>query len=65
MNTDIFRNAEDKKFTNFSNAVKDDLKSKLASREEIKTYVSDFDKIQAMKTMFSQINTDFGNTEEE
>ena len=60
MDTSIFKYAEDKRFTDFSNAVKNELKTKLADREEIKTYISDFEKVQKMKTMFSQINKDFG-----
>lgn len=62
MNTNIFKSALDKKFTDFSQAVKSELKTKLANREEIKTHVSDFEKIQQMKASFAQINKEFGAT---
>lgn len=65
MNTDIFRAAEDKRFTDFSNVVKDELKQKLSGREEIKNYVDDYEKIQQMKASFAQINTQFGDKPEE
>ncbi len=61
MNTEILRDAENKKFTEFSNAVKAELKQKLASRPEVQTYMSSYDKIQQMKAAFSKINTDFGD----
>lgn len=60
MTTDIFKSASEKKFTQFSDAVKTELRQKLAGREEIQSYVSDFDKIQQMKSAFAQINKDFG-----
>lgn len=46
----------DKKYTEFSNAVKNELMNKLGSSSEMKTYISDYDKIQQMKSLFSQIN---------
>jgi|SaaInl8_200m_RNA_FD_contig_61_766361_length_3315_multi_10_in_0_out_0_4 hypothetical protein len=54
--TDI-QNAIDKKYTAFSAAVQQDLKSKLRDHSATKKYVSDFDEIQRMKSIFSQINT--------
>lgn len=65
MNTAILKHAGDRKFTDFSNAVKSELKNKLANREEIKTYISDFDRVQQMKSMFAQINTEFGSDDQE
>ena len=47
--------AADKKFTEFSNAVKQELKNKLSNQKDIKQYVSDFDKIQQMKQQFAAI----------
>ena len=48
--------ANDKKFTEFSKAVKHELKSKLSNNDLIKTYVSDFDKLQQMKKAFEKIH---------
>jgi len=44
-----------KKFTEFSNAVKQELKNKLANHKDIKQYVSDYDKIKQMKASFAKI----------
>jgi len=48
--------ASDKKFTEFSKAVKTELKNKLKNRPEIQQYVSDYDKIQQMKSKFAEIS---------
>lgn len=61
MDKNIINSAKDKKFTEFSDAVKTELKTKLAGNETVSQYTSDFEKIQQMKTMFSKINTDFGD----
>ena len=47
--------AQGKKYTEFSKAVKQELKSKLANHKVTKQYVSDFDKIEQMKKSFEQI----------
>lgn len=65
MNPDILRHAEEGKFTEFSNAVKTELKSKLANNPVIKQHTDDYDKIQDMKASFAKINTDFGTPETE
>lgn len=49
--------AVDKKFSDFSSAIKTVLHSKLAGTPEIQTYTADFDNIQQMKTSFAAINT--------
>ena len=66
MTTDILRSAENKKYSEFSAAVKQELKNKLANNDTITSYISDFERIQQMKAVFSKINTDFGtdNSEE-
>ena len=61
MEVDIISNAMDKKYTDFSNAVKVEMKNKLANNPEIKNYTSEFDRIQDMKNIFNKINTDFGS----
>jgi hypothetical protein len=60
MEVDVISNAVDKKYTDFSNAIKQELKNKLANNPDVKQYTSDFDKIQDMKALFNKINTDFG-----
>ena len=46
---------KDKKFTEFSDAVKQELKSKLSNHKGTQKYVSNFDKIQQMKQSFAKI----------
>jgi len=53
---DTIDNVKDKKFTDFSNAVKQELKQKLSSHKGTKEYVSDFDKIKQMKDSFAKIS---------
>lgn len=65
MDTNILRSAEDKKFTDFSDAVKQELKTKLASHPKTVAYSNDFDKIQQMKSVFAKINTDYSSDEPE
>lgn len=55
MTVDDIKFAMDKKYTDFSTAVKTELKQKLATHPEIETYKSDFEKIQDMKNLFSQV----------
>jgi len=47
--------ATDKKFTEFSKAVKDELKSKLNNHPTVKKHISDYEKIQQMKDSFKKI----------
>jgi hypothetical protein len=46
---------KNKKFTEFSNAVKQELKQKLSNHKVTKKYVSDYDKIKQMKDSFAKI----------
>ena len=64
MDAEILKSAENKKYTEFSDAIKAELKSKLAGHPTIDKYSSDYDRIQKMKDIFSQINTEFGSSEE-
>lgn len=57
MDIDVIRSASDKKFTDFSDAIKQELKSKLANHSTVQNYTSEYDRIQNMKSLFSQINT--------
>lgn len=55
MTVDDIRFAADKKYTDFSNAVKTELKQKLSDHSTIQNYKSEFERIQNMKDLFSQI----------
>jgi len=46
---------KNKKFTEFSDAVKQELKQKLSNHKDTKKYVSDYDKIKQMKDSFAKI----------
>lgn len=52
----IMQSVADKKYTEFSTAVKQELLNKVANSETMKSYTSEFDKIQQMKSLFAQIN---------
>lgn len=54
---DIVQLAGDKKYTEFSNAVKQELLNKLGNSPEIKAYTSEYDRIQNMKSLFKQISS--------
>lgn len=56
INKEILDLAYNKKFTDFSKAVKQELHNKLNNHKVTKKYVSDFDKIQDMKKSFKQIS---------
>ena len=59
---DIVQLAGDKKYTEFSNAVKQELLNKLGNSPEIKAYTSEYDRIQNMKSLFKQISSSTPNT---
>jgi len=61
MDSNVIDLAINKKYTEFSDAVKAELKSKISNHDISKKYTSDYDKIQQMKNIFSKIN----NPEEE
>lgn len=52
----IMQSVVDKKYTEFSTAVKQEMLNKVANSETMKSYTSEFDKIQQMKSLFAQIN---------
>ena len=52
----IMQAVADKKYSEFSTAVKQELLNKMANTETMKNYTSEFDKIQQMKSLFAQIN---------
>lgn len=56
MDIEIMKSAADKRFTDFSSAVKQELKTKLANHSTVQNYTSEYDRIQNMKSLFSQIN---------
>lgn len=55
MTVDDIRFAADKKYTDFSNAVKIELKQKLSDHSTVQNYKSEFERIQNMKDLFSQV----------
>ncbi len=59
MEIDVIDNAIDKKYTEFSDAIKQELSNKMNNNADIKQYKSDFDKIQDIKNIFAKINTDY------
>lgn len=54
--TNIMQSVADKKYTEFSTAVKQELLNKVSNTETMKNYTSEFDRIQTMKNLFAQIN---------
>lgn len=54
--TNIMQSVADKKYTEFSTAVKQELLNKVSNTETMKNYTSEFDRIQTMKSLFAQIN---------
>ena len=52
----IMQAVADKKYSEFSTAVKQELLNKMSNTETMKNYTSEFDKIQQMKSLFAQIN---------
>ncbi len=65
LEVDDLKAAQGKKYTEFSKAVKQELKSKLANHKVTKQYVSDFDKIEQMKKSFEQIKNLAGTEDKE
>jgi hypothetical protein len=53
----VIDSAVEKKYSDFSDAVKSELANKLASHPTVKKYADEFDKIQQMKSIFSKIST--------
>lgn len=53
---DVLQIAAEKRYTDFSNAVKQELANKLANNPTIQDHVSEFDRINNLKAVFAQIN---------
>ena len=52
----IMQSVADKKYTEFSTAVKQELINKVANSDTMKNYTSEYDNIQRMKSLFAQIS---------
>jgi len=57
LDTNVIELAINKKYTDFSNAIKTELHSKLAAHDSASKYANDYDKIQQMKSNFAKINS--------
>ena len=55
--TNFMQSVADKKYTEFSTAVKQEMLNKLASNPDVRNYTSEYDKIQHMKSLFAQIRS--------
>ena len=55
LDNDTINLAINKKFTDFSEKIKSELKSKLVNNEVIQKYTNEFDNIQQMKSAFAKI----------
>jgi len=51
----IIQNAKDKKYTDFSNAVKKELDDRLNNNPKNQQFASDYEKIQQTKELFKKI----------
>lgn len=57
MDKEIISLATDRKFTEFSDAIKNVLRDKLSSHEVVKDYATKIDDFSKMKSVFSGINS--------
>ena len=55
MDQKIIDLAVQKKYSDFAIAVKSELHTKMKNHEEIKSYSSEYDRIQGLKSTFAQI----------
>ena len=53
----VMQAVADKKYTEFSSAVKQEMLNKISNTDTMKNYTSDFDRIQQMKSLFAQIKS--------
>ena len=53
----VMQSVADKKYTEFSTAVKQEMLNKISNTDTMKNYTSEFDRIQQMKTLFAQIKS--------
>lgn len=56
LNNTVINKALEKKYTEFSDAIKTELQTKMTNHPDSMKYASDFDKIQDMKQMFAKIS---------
>lgn len=56
LNKDVINTALNGKYSEFSDAIKQELKTKMSSHDVSKNYCSEYDKIQNMKELFSKIS---------
>lgn len=56
LDTQVLQSAEEKKYTDFSNAIKQELANKLANNPIVQSHMSEFDRINQLKDVFAQIN---------
>lgn len=55
LDVNVIKMAIDKKYSEFSDAIKTALHSKLASHADVQSYSNEYDRIQTMKSDFSNI----------
>lgn len=65
MDKEVLSLVKDKKFTDFSKAVKQELNNKLSNHPKIKDYKTSYDKIQDMKKQFANIHRPEENNSED
>ena len=53
----VMQSVADKKYTEFSSAVKQEMLNKISNTDTMKNYTSDFNRIQQMKSLFAQIKS--------
>ena len=53
----VMQSVADKKYTEFSTAVRQEMLNKISNTDTMKNYTSEFDRIQQMKTLFAQIKS--------
>ena len=56
MDQSIIDLAVQKKYSDFANAIKSNLRTKLKNHEEIQTFSTEYDRMQDLKSKFAQIN---------
>lgn len=55
LDVNVIKMAVDKKYSEFSDAIKSALHSKLSNHVDIQSYANEYDRIQSMKNDFSNI----------
>ena len=55
LDVNVIKMAIDKKYSDFSDAIKTVLHSKLSSHADVQAYSNEYDRIQSMKSDFSNI----------